>query len=105
MRCATECRTRGYNRGHHAHLRGIQDGIVRGTCLAKPAAFWREFLHHSPGEAEFDLLRRHARTGGPLGSDAFLATAERMTGRTLAPKPGASQPNGPAFNVGNLYSR
>jgi len=48
---------------------------------------WRSFLLQE--EDCIPVLRRHARTGRPLGSKSFLAQLEQLTGRRLLPrKPG-----------------
>ncbi|MGH8455224.1 MAG: hypothetical protein ACRESW_11780 [Nevskiales bacterium] len=47
-------------------------------------AFWASGI-----DDQSDPIRLHTRTGRPLGSDAFIAKVERMTGRVLRPeKPG-----------------
>ena len=43
---------------------------------------WGAYLRES--EEAWDLIRRHERTGRPLGSAAFVADHERATGRELA---------------------
>lgn len=45
---------------------------------------WKKLLADQP--EEIDLLRKHFRTGRPLGDDVFLSEAERITGRELFPK-------------------
>jgi len=48
---------------------------------------WRALLSRDPLEDE--ALRRHTRTGRPLGSESFLVAVEKLTGRSLRPrKPG-----------------
>jgi len=42
---------------------------------------WRALLATDPGESE--VLRRHTRTGRPLGAESFLEHVERRTGRSL----------------------
>jgi len=50
---------------------------------------WQRFLALGVKEAETGLIRRHERTGRPLGGDAFVSRLERQLGRTLKPqKPG-----------------
>jgi putative transposase len=46
---------------------------------------WREYLDTTPDGTDLDLIRRHARTGRPLGSRDFVETLEGATGRPLAP--------------------
>jgi hypothetical protein len=46
-----------------------------------------ELLKTNPKEIK--LLRKHFRTGCPLGDEGFLIEAEKITGRELIPrKPG-----------------
>jgi len=46
---------------------------------------WPTFLSDEEEAAELDLLRRHARTGRPLGDPGFVARLETMLGRNLLP--------------------
>ncbi len=48
-----------------------------------------------PSEAERNAIRRHERTGRPLGSDAFLTAIERALGRTLRPAQRGPRPKAP----------
>jgi putative transposase len=41
---------------------------------------------------EIDLLRKHFRTGRPLGDEKFLLEAEKITGRELIPKKPGPKP-------------
>ncbi|MBU3916116.1 transposase [bacterium] len=48
---------------------------------------WEKLLKNKP--KEIDLLRKHFRTGRPLGNEKFLIEAENITGRDLiSKKPG-----------------
>ena len=50
---------------------------------------WREFLTEALESDEIELLRRHERTGWPLGQAAFLDRIEETLGRIVRPaKPG-----------------
>ena len=72
-----------------AHLSGRDDDLVTVQPLLQRVGDWRRFLRTDPGVAELELLRRHARTGRPLGSEAFVAALERTLKRPLRPgKPG-----------------
>ena len=53
---------------------------------------WCAFLKSVVPEEELRDIRRHARTGRPLGDESFLARLEGMVGRVLqaqkrGPKP------------------
>jgi putative transposase len=57
-------------------------------------ADWRAFLNSAMPEADLRDMRRHSRTGRPLGDDTFLARLEGMIGRVLRPKkPGPKSNN------------
>ena len=51
---------------------------------------WKSLLKTNPKEIE--LLRKHFRTGRPLGDEDFLVEAERVTGRELIPKSPGRKP-------------
>ena len=46
---------------------------------------WEEFLSVPPSDEERNAIRRHERTGRPLGGEAFLTKIERTLRRTLRP--------------------
>jgi putative transposase len=73
-----------------AHLEGRDDVLVKVTPLLSRVPYsWREFLELSTAGVETALLRRHERTGRPLGSKEFVKTIERRLKRPLLPqKPG-----------------
>ena len=75
-----------------AHLSGEDDRLVRVAPLLDAVGDWRAFLAGGLDEADLAAIRKHERTGRPLGSDAFLARLERKLGRPLrrgkpGPKP------------------
>jgi len=53
---------------------------------------WRAFLAAAEDEAVLERLRRHGRTGRPLGSPAFLDRLETRLGRPLRPKKPGPKP-------------
>ena len=69
-----------------AHLRGRDDKLVKVGPLRAIVPDWKAF--HDGGVSEHDLekLRRHARTGRPLGDETFLGRLERVVGRALKPQ-------------------
>ncbi|MFQ6018061.1 MAG: transposase [Kiloniellaceae bacterium] len=72
-----------------AHLAGRDDGLVRVRPLLELVDDWAEFLAVDLAEPAAESLRRHERTGRPLGSDRFLAALEKRLRRRLRPgKPG-----------------
>jgi len=72
-------------------------GMATTDPLAVPAELlqdipdWHGFLRID-GES-IDQIRRHTRTGRPLGSERFLDELERQTGRTLHPKKPGPRPS------------
>ncbi len=72
-----------------AHLTGQDDRLVKAAPMLKRVDDWQRYLNKDDPEPTVDRLRKHTRTGRPLGGDSFIDAAERMTGRTLRPvRPG-----------------
>jgi putative transposase len=71
-----------------AHLEGRADPLLSKSPLGRMVDDWASFLSTEPGEDEEELLRRHERTGRPLGSKRFVAKLEKLLGRTLRPRKG-----------------
>jgi putative transposase len=72
-----------------AHVAGRDDDLVRVEPLLDRVQDWRQFLAEGLPTEEVELLRRHARTGRPLGETAFLDRIERLLHRVVRPaKPG-----------------
>jgi len=67
-----------------AHLRGVNDSLVSVDPLLDLVGSWQGFLRIEE-DKPFDLLRKHEKTGRPLGGDAFIQHLETLTGRTLKP--------------------
>ena len=74
-----------------AHLHGEDDHLVKPHPLLEIVNDWRELLEADVDLEEACVLRRHSRTGRPLGDDDFIEELEAMTGRELKPK----KPGGP----------
>ncbi|MBL7140226.1 MAG: hypothetical protein ISS74_04885 [Planctomycetes bacterium] len=53
---------------------------------------WRAFLRTADDKATLETLRRHGRTGRPLGTPAFIERLETDLGRTLRPKKPGPKP-------------
>jgi putative transposase len=71
-----------------AHTERIPDAVLAPDCpILAEIEDWRAYLR-SPGE---DLvlrqLRANTRTGRPLGGEGFIEQIERLTGRSLTPRP------------------
>jgi len=67
-----------------AHLAKKDDRLVKVKPLFEMVDDWRAYLYEN--EEAWDLIRRHERTGRPLGSPRFVADLEDITGRELAKK-------------------
>ncbi|MDH3970090.1 MAG: transposase [Rhodospirillales bacterium] len=68
-----------------AHLAGQDDVLVAAAPLLELVPDWAAFLAGGLGEDELEALRRHARTGRPLGSEGFVEALEARLGRRLKP--------------------
>lgn len=66
-----------------AHLRGRDDRIVRVAPLIERVENWRAFLGERTEPEMLDLLRKHARSGMPLGDEAFIKRVEEAVRREL----------------------
>jgi putative transposase len=66
-----------------AHVAGSDDQLVRVAPLLALVGNWRGFLATGPTEDEVQELRRHERSGRPLGHEPFVRVVERTLGRTL----------------------
>jgi len=69
-----------------AHLAGENDVLVKVRPLVRRVDDWREFLLQRSGPAEVELLRRHERTGRPLGPKRFVVKLEKALDRALQPR-------------------
>jgi putative transposase len=70
------------------HLSGRDDRLVKVAPLLAMIPDWSDFLRSTIREEELHDLRRHSRTGRPLGSTTFLERLEAMVGRVLTPQKG-----------------
>jgi putative transposase len=71
-----------------AHLSGEDDQLVKASPLSAMIGNWQDFLSLS-NESELKALKRHERTGRPLGSKNFVDRLEEELSRPLRPrKPG-----------------
>ena len=66
-----------------AHLAGRDDGLVRVAPLIERVGRFAELLGMESDLALLAALRDAESTGRPLGSDAFVAELEQLTGRRL----------------------
>ena len=72
-----------------AHLQGKDDALVQVEPMQAQVGDWAGYLPLDIDEAEAAVMRRHERTGRPLGDAAFIAGLESQPGRFLRKrKPG-----------------
>jgi len=77
-----------------AHLAGRDDGLVKVAPLLGLVPDWQGFLAGGIEEKEIKRLRRHERTGRPVGSEEFLSRLEATLGRPLRPRKPVASPSG-----------
>ena len=64
-----------------AHLQGEDDILYKVEPLARLIGNWRELLASDLTDKEYETIRRHERTGRPMGDVSFLGMLEKLTGR------------------------
>ena len=80
-----------------AHLADKDDGLAAVAPLLEIVGDWRAFLDGGLDGADLEAIRRHGRTGRPLGSEAFLEALESRLGRRVRRrKPGPAPGKTPA---------
>ena len=74
----------------HSHMKGEDDLVVKTKPILDIVGIsWKEFLSFDVQETEIELLRKHERTGRPLGDNPFVEKLELLLNRKLRPqKPG-----------------
>jgi putative transposase len=65
------------------HLNGNNDGLVKVEPLLDRVGNWQEFLAVPSSTQEANALKRHEKSGRPLGDDDFIRSLEAGLGRTL----------------------
>ncbi len=68
-----------------SHIFGREDPILADFHLTQRISDWASFLRKEV-PSENDELRKHFRTGRPLGDDAFIRKLEALTERIIAKK-------------------
>jgi putative transposase len=66
-----------------AHLTAKDDSLVKVSPLLEMVGDWKEFLSGEDEKREIKEIRRHERTGRPLGNDGFISALEKSLGRML----------------------
>jgi putative transposase len=82
----------------HAHLAGADDALVRVEPMLKLFPDWTGYLAGG-SQDDPERIRRHTRTGRPLGDSSFIMAAESLTGRILARRKPGRKPGSNATPV------
>ena len=78
------------------HVSGRGDALVKpGGPLVAEVSDWRRFLAAAEEEEDVERLRRHLRTGRPLGDPAFIARLQSRLHRTPRKRPPGPKPKPP----------
>jgi len=73
----------------HAHLKRKDDALVNVNPMLQRIGDWPKYLQTSDSDSQLATIRKHAKTGRPIGSKDFLSGLEQLTGRSLSKgKPG-----------------
>jgi putative transposase len=64
-------------------MAGRDDLLVKIAPLQQLVPDWRSFLSECVDEKEIMLLKKHERTGRPLGGQSFIVGLGKSLGRTL----------------------
>lgn len=75
------------------HVEGESRSILNAEALLEETGDWQEFLSEGMPEEDIELLRKHARTGRPLGKESFIKRISKKLGRDLRKK--KTGPKGP----------
>jgi len=75
-----------------ARVLGCPDPLLAPDSLAMQTSNWQELLASELLDTDLQAFRSHARTGRPLGSDAFLQHLEAEIGRSLLPQKRGPKP-------------
>jgi putative transposase len=71
-----------------AHIEGCDDALVVVNPLLEIVNDWQGFLAGGISDEEYKVLRKHERTGRPLGNTKFIARWEEKLGKALIPQKG-----------------
>jgi putative transposase len=75
-----------------AHVRGKDDLLVKVKPMLSRVKDWPEYLKTELDSTDVEIIRRHARTGRPLGSNEFVESLETKVGRSLVPRKRGPKP-------------
>ena len=86
-----------------AHFARRDDALVAVRPLLELVPDWEAFIGEGEDDSFNELLRGHASTGRPLGSDAFGESLERQLARSLKRKKPGPKPQEPDRYTGDLF--
>ena len=66
-----------------AHVRKFEDPLLSDFYLIDEIANWKEYLRNNDEQEKLNILRKHTRTGRPLGEKSFIENLEKKLGRML----------------------
>ena len=69
-----------------AHVFRKPDNVLTKFYLNSVIKDWSSYLQEEEREEDIDLLRKHERSGQPLGGNEFITKIEQLTGRKLRKK-------------------
>jgi len=75
-----------------AHLSGRDDQLVNVAPLLAMNGDWKALLLSGVSDGELKGIRRHGRTGRPLGDETFVERLEGLAGRVLKPQKRGPKP-------------
>ena len=67
----------------HAHLKSSEDNLVTVKPMLDRFPDWAAYLGDHQSDQMLQRVRKHTRTGRPLGSVRFIETLEALSGRPL----------------------
>lgn len=73
-------------RSCRAHLDRSDDVLVKVAPLLEFMPDWNRLLRSGLSPEEQKTIRKHERTGRPLGDDCFISRLEKLTSRRLRKK-------------------
>jgi len=75
------------------YVRGKDDLLVKVKPMLGRVEDGREYLGTEQDGPDSELIRRHTRSGRPLGGPDFVESLEAQTGRPLAPLKRSPKPH------------
>ena len=72
-----------------AHSNGISNPLLAVKPMLDRVDNWAEYLGQKDNKSDIESIRKHTRTGRPVGSETFVESISKFTGRKLVKsKPG-----------------